>query len=242
MKEKEFMKAISQRLKDKVDSHCDYFRSNCKLFKEGHRPDVNFFQVATYVVSLELLFYTNCQDILAASKRYEESPELSEFFINKFNEEKGHDAWARADWVKMSKKQNFKTEPQVLESMKDLLSFLNTTMKSSPYRYVTYIYAAEYFTTILGPVWLDIMRSNLGIQKKEISALSNHIELDGDHAQEVAEVIESFQLSQEVHDDMVVFIDELFAKYFNFFTEVAETNEHKYINNQKDSRSVLAIA
>lgn len=234
------MITISQRLKEKVDSHCDYLLSHCKLFKSGPRPDINFFQVATYVVNLEVIFATNCRDILEASKLYKSTPHVSQFFIDKFNEEKGHDAWARADWVKLSKSQDFRTEPKIISSTTDLLNFLNMTMKSSPYRYITYIFAAEYFTTIVGPVWMDIMHTNLGINRKQVSALSNHIELDEGHAEEVADVIESFNLSKDVQNDMMIFIDELFAKYFNFFTEIADTNENKYFKDQRDSRTAPA--
>lgn len=234
------MLPISHRLKEKVHHHTDQLLTHNLLFNLKGRGMVNFYQVATYVINLEHLFYHNCKDILESTRRYADIPHVGEFFLSKYHEEKGHDAWARADWVKLSKREKFSREPALLDSMKDLTDFLNHTMMECPYKYLAYMYAAEYGTTILGPVWMKIMHEELGLKNNEVTSLTNHIELDGDHAEEVADVTEELQLSEDIHERMLTFMDELYVKYGAFFSELALVQEGIYGNDQKDFRKVSA--
>lgn len=236
------MSPISIRLKEKVNFHTDKLLKNNTLFNLSGEGSVTVYLVATYVISLEHLFYHNCKDILESTKRYAHLPGVGEFFFVKYKEEKGHDAWARADWVKLSKKQQFTTEPSIAQSMKDLTDFLNQTMLECPYKYLAYMYAAEYGTTILGPAWMNIMRSELGLKNNDVTSLTNHIELDGDHAEEVADVTQKMNLSEDVHQSMLNFIDELYVKYDAFFEEIAHSQEETYGTYQRNSKKIFASA
>lgn len=235
------MNNFKTALKTKADELSLELQKNSLFFELGRKNMMTHFHVATYVVNLEHLFRKNCLDILEASKVYSSHQEVSEFFLHKWQEEHGHDAWARADWVAMSKERSFKSEPTVLSQMNDLTDFLNHVMHTSPYEYISYMYYAEYMTALVGPELMGLIKSNLGMENKQISALSNHIELDGDHASEVADALQALNLSDEDQLKIINFGTKLFARYNNFFNALAVINGNEY-TNRRASESISADA
>ena len=237
------MSLLSQSLKKRVDFYCDQFKLNSILFKMGRERKINFYHAASYVINLEHLFFNNANDIQEAAKHYAHDQRLAAYFYEKWNEEKGHDGWARADWVRMSKEKNLLSKPHVLTEMLELTSFLRETMLKSPYEYIAYMFAAEYMTPILGPIWMEILDSNLGIKNSQVTALTKHIELDAGHAMEVGEFLDSLRLSPKVSSELLVFIDNLFEKYNNFFSALALSGElHGYRESHINSSTVSTRA
>lgn len=233
------MKNVSKLLKARVEHHCNEFNEKSPLLKLGRAGGVTHFHAAAYVINLEHLFFQNCNEILEGSKKYATNKVVGDFYFHKWNEEKGHDAWARADWVKMSKTKTFERMPTVIPEMYELTSFLSQTMRECPYKYITYMFVAEYMTPILGPIWLQILNENLGIKANEVTALSKHIDLDVGHAMEVGEFLDSLNLSENIKESIVSFVDDLFIKYNDFFSALAGLNG-RVIESKSTFRADLA--
>src|SRR5687768_6201488 len=119
-REKDFMTVFSTILRQKIDDLCVRFDETSPLFAMGRRNELHPFHAAAYVVNLEHLFRENEQDILTASQTHTDDPRLSEFFLEKWREERGHNAWAKNDWVEMSKATTFDIEPEVIGAMREL--------------------------------------------------------------------------------------------------------------------------
>lgn len=231
---------FSSELKETTNRYCREFNRTSPLFKLGREGKVTHFHLATYVVNLEELFRQNGHTLKSACELYSPNKTLSDFFLKKWKEENGHDAWARADSTALSQSVTFSKKPEVLKEMTDLVAFLHDTMTYSPYRYIAYLFFAEHMTSILGPIWMDLLQKNLGSKNLPVTSLSKHIELDGDHAEEMGEFIDGLELSDKVQKDVLLFISNLYQKYFTFFKSLAElTHDNESDTYQKTSRSTL---
>lgn len=203
-----------------TEVHNLYQRS--RLVEYAKRGEFTEIQLEAYLKGLEFLFKVNADHIFQATQIYSSDPRLSEFFMEKWKEEKGHDSWARNDLKKISHKGK---GSEVLPSLETLVHFLEATMKTSPYSYVAYLFYAEYLTAEIGPDWMKTITVALGISPKNITALSHHVQLDGDHAGEVLEFLEKIELNDLDQQRVYAFVKELTLKYDNFFNEIWEV-EH----------------
>jgi len=220
---------ISTLLETKVDEFCLDFKRNSRLFKMGREGLLTTELVKNYVRNLEYLFKSNCQHIAVAADLYQANPVLSNFFINKFEEENGHDQWARNDLKALGQESNL----QAMSEMEEMVRFLELTLKTSPYAYISYMYFAEYMTAVLGPIWLELMKKNLGINSTQVTSLSKHVELDGDHASEVAMFLDDQNLHEVQIQNVMKFISEMAGFYNNFFNKLAERHESRNTEYQR---------
>lgn len=212
---------FKSRLIQSLISHCENIKASCSLFNKDLRKSIGGDLIALYMYNLEFVFKNNIETISEASAFHANDRILSAYFHLKWDEEKGHDQWAKNDLEKL--KQNFKLakSPYVLPEMEEFVLFLKRTMKSNPLMYVTYFFHAEFMTAYLGPEWMEIVESVLGIKKPEISALSNHIELDDGHADEAISFLEQYGLTPVIEDEVIDFTSELHKHYTNFFEALA---------------------
>lgn len=212
---------FKSRLIMTLKQHCDRTRNSCTLFNSNFQKHLGLGLVACYVLNLEHLFKNNIQSIFRASLLCEKDPKLSSYFRLKWDEEKGHDQWAKSDLAKILETQKVEFNPNVLPEMKNFVSFLDSTLLRDPLLYITYFFHAEYMTAYLGPDWMKIINSALGIATPEISALSKHIELDGGHAEEVIDFLIDYGLSSEQEDEIICFTGEIHEMYTHFFEALA---------------------
>lgn len=219
-----------------AEVHGLYSRS--RLVKSAKAGCFTQRQLECYLKSLEYLFMVNADHIFQATQIYSKDSKLSEFFLEKWREEKGHDAWARND---LKKFEDQGMREQILSSLSDLTEFLETTMKKSPLSYAAYLFYAEYLTAEIGPDWMMTITKTLGVTPKHISALSHHVHLDGDHAGEVLDFISSLDVSEIDKQRVYGFVKELTLKYEQFFNEIWEV-EHGCKDNSTETRKISSAS
>lgn len=211
---------FTKKLKSTLLQSCEQFQNESPLLSPEFRIKVSFDLVGFYVANLEYLFKKNIETIKIASEIHQPSI-LANFFHHKWDEEKGHDEWAKSDLKKLAASHTFNVEPYILDEMKDLISFLSATMRTHPVSYIAYFYYAEFITAQLGPQWMSILQAALGIEPKEVSALSKHIELDDGHADEVLDFLSTLELPNTDQERIFQFLKELNAHYAKFFERLS---------------------
>lgn len=215
-----------------TEVHGLYERS--PLVKSAKEGDFTHRQLECYLKSLEYLFKVNADHIFQATQVYSNDTQLSEFFMEKWREEKGHDAWARNDLKKI---EDHGMRNGHLQSLNDLVDFLEMTMKSHSFSYVAYLYYAEYLTAEIGPDWMATVMGALKIGPKSITALSHHVHLDGDHAGEVLEFLSSIEITDIEKHRVYSFVKDLTLKYERFFNEIWEI-EHGCKERNQDTGKI----
>ena len=116
--------------------------------------------------------------------------ELATYLEHKCHEEAGHDVWATADLgvlrTAFSRQEQEGPAPAVVE----LTSFLDDTIERDPALYLAYTVWAEYFTVLAGADLLRYLVERCGVPPSALTCLSNHIELDQEHADEGLEMVD----------------------------------------------------
>lgn len=213
------------KLKSKVREEFLAMFNRSNLVLAARRGEFTEKQLVVYLRNLEHLFFQNADQMLQAVQTYSYSSELSSFFYSKWKEERGHDKWAKEDQRNFNSFEDFTNE--ILPEMSDLTEFLSSTMRKCPLSYLTYFYYAEFMTAEIGPKWMEIILTSIKVDKKNISALGNHIELDGDHASEVLDFLDKNNVPVSMHIKIFEFVEELTLKYEAFFEAIwrLEANE-----------------
>lgn len=224
---------IKRKLHSTLRSHCEKLRSTATILSPSGKGCLNYELLSFYILNLEFLFKNNIETLQKAAERYKTHACFGPYFQSKWAEEKGHDAWARSDLKKLLSSYPLAEEPRVLPEMVDFISYLSNTMETNPLLYVTYSYHAEFLTSYLGPEWMRLINTSLGVSASEVTALSKHIELDGDHADEVADFIESLNPSAIEVEQMISFTNVLHEGYFHFFEALAKVGKS---HERKSSR------
>lgn len=197
---------------------------------DGH---ISKSQLSTYIKNLEYHFSQNSNDLYQASHIYQNS-ELGFFFDHKWKEERGHDKWAQNDLNQL----DHDYTPIVLPEMISLSNFVNDTMKSNPINYIAFMLFAEYATAKVGPQIFNGINISLGIKKSEFTALTNHIELDGDHANEICDFLSEIKISNQQIESMINFYSNLYQYYLSFFNAL-ERITTPISHHEKTSSSIF---
>jgi hypothetical protein len=153
--------------------------------------------IERYLASLEYLFRntTTCLSRAHARAIAEGDTELAAFFLDKQEEERGHDGWARHDLSVL--RRSFATPHHVkpVPGIVQLVEFVEATIDHDPRHYLAYMLWAEYLTVLVGAEFVGYLIERNGIPERALTSVTNHVKLDADHVEEDLEVIDRF-----VHD------------------------------------------
>jgi pyrroloquinoline quinone (PQQ) biosynthesis protein C len=113
---------------------------------------------------------------------------LVHFFENKIIEEQGHVEWAISDiehWHKLAKTLGkFCPHQEILSPFKNLMDTVLLNLKKDPFSYFVYSYFVELNTVQFGDFIVSNLCEQFKTDRKTLSALANHIELDVLHVNE----------------------------------------------------------
>jgi hypothetical protein len=146
--------------------------------------------------------------------------ELAEHFATKWAEEHGHDRWAENDLQHLKQERDIVATGEYASALLGLLHFLEQTIERDPATYLAHILFAEYLITVKGPEWLALIEERCGIPVSAMTAVSNHAELDKEHASEGLEAIDRFVPDPARLDAMRDVLHRVIALFDEFSNQV----------------------
>jgi hypothetical protein len=127
-----------------------------------------------------------------------------------------------------------------LQSIRDLVTFLATTIDRDPVLYLSYILFAEYLIVLLGPEWLRMLEERCGIPRSSMTVIGNHIELDREHVEEALDQIDALVSDPHKLPSMRAVLLETFAYFDRFCADVTDEVAHKVWASPDAERHVSA--
>ncbi len=174
---------ISSELKQRIDEYASRLDATSELLELARAGALRVETVALYLVSIRHLVRQTPVHLAVARQRALAlgSPELAHYFDQKLAEETGHDRWADADLTEIRTRFGVTPAGAPLQPMQDLVDFITALVRSEPESYLAYILFAEYFTVVIGPVWIEALTRHCGIPRGAMTVIGQHVELDKHH-------------------------------------------------------------
>lgn len=181
---------VSQAFKQTVEKYAAESLSRNPIYVLSATGKLEPDQLKYYLQGIEYLIrhtpiYLKRAHAIAQERN---QPKLAQYFNHKFEEEQGHDAWARQDMERVSHAGASAGDVPVSPSIQKLVTFLGNVIEEDPTLYVPYTFLAEYFTVLVGPSLVQSIAEKCGMEDC-ISVVANHVQLDQAH---VAEGLETF--------------------------------------------------
>lgn len=163
--------------------------------------------------------------ILMAEHRNETA--LRDFFVVKYEEELGHDEWAKADLSKLKVQlpQDFSTA-EIDPAMIQLVNSIESLIERDPFLYLPYIFFAEYLCVIAGPEMSTNIVEKCGYPPGSLSIVENHAELDIEHVDEWEEVIHDLVDTDQYAATFMTVLDECMAHHKRYFWTCGLGEQH----------------
>jgi hypothetical protein len=142
--------------------------------------------VARYLSSAHFLIRHTVPNLELAAEAAERRGlrELGAFYRQKTGEERGHELWARSDLSELSRRFGLNEAPGPCRAIEGLVAELEVTIVRDPASYLAYILFAEYFTVLMGPVWVRALAERCGVPPGALTVVSRHVDLDREHVAE----------------------------------------------------------
>jgi hypothetical protein len=174
---------ISSELKRRIDEYASRLDATSELLKLARAGALRVETVALYLVSIRHLIRQTPVHLAVARQRAlaSERPDLARYFDQKLAEETGHDRWADADLTAIGTRFGVTPVGAPAQAMEGLIDSLTALVRSEPESYLAYILFAEYFTVVIGPVWIEALTKYCGIPEGAMTVIEHHVELDKHH-------------------------------------------------------------
>ncbi len=224
------MKLSKKKYAKEVQLLCDKLFKESELVRLATNRTLGREHVACYLKNLEVLFASNIATINEA-RFHHAGTAFAKVFEEKWHEEKGHDEWARKDL------KSFSESVSIVPELKEFTDFLHKSMVHTPKNYIFYFYYAEFLTSYLGPKWMNLMNHSLGIKPSEVTALSKHVELDVGHAEEMLDVLFTFDWTSQELENLTSYTSSLHEYYSKLFNAISRAGNDKGTVKQFSSAS-----
>jgi hypothetical protein len=139
--------------------------------------------------------------------------ELAAFFEEKQRDEAGHEEWAESDMRRLAHCFGDLGPVSPAPSIVALCRFIERLIGEDPRLYVVYMLSAEYFTVLLGPVWVEALTTGCGVPVAALTVVSKHVEADAEHSREGFLAIERFAAAPGLQERVLDAVNATF-KYF----------------------------
>lgn len=182
------MTSLARTLKADIDAWGERMKRS-PLIELARAGSLSQRAVALYLTSLQELFTHSQHNLRHARARSEalQLRALEQYFRSKCHEEHGHEQWAADDLSKLPQAAAEGVAPA--SGVMRLIQLQRTLLSEHPMCFVIYVVWAEYLTVLLGDEWLDAL-AVCGYERAAVSAVSNHVEADRDHAEHGFEVLD----------------------------------------------------
>lgn len=153
--------------------------------------------VARYLSSAHFLISHTVPNLELAREAAERSGlnGLAAYYRQKIDEERGHELWAKSDLGELTRRFGLGEAPAPCRAIEGLVAELKLMIPREPTSYLAYILFAEYFTVLMGPVWVRALEERCGVPPGALTVVSRHVDLDREHVtecrREMAELIGS---------------------------------------------------
>jgi hypothetical protein len=178
-----------------------------------------YLQGIEYLIRHTPIYLKRARDVAKARNQ----DKLAEFFNHKFEEEQGHDAWAREDMERVSHAGARVGDVPVSPAIVDLVTFLGNVIEEDPTLYVPYTFLAEYFTVLVGPSLVNSVAEKCGMDNC-ISVVANHVQLDQAHVTQGLETFDTIVPLNHLESCLAV-LDRAMVFYRAFGQEVGNANQ-----------------
>jgi hypothetical protein len=209
-------------LKSDIDRYAAVMQQQNALFMGAADGRLTADKVGYYMSNLRLLLQQSVLHLERARRRALALGEhdLAEHFAAKWAEEQGHDRWAENDLQHLKEEQQVVPSSEYASGLLGLLQFLQQTIDRDPAMYLAHMLFAEYLIASKGPEWLALIEERCGISIRLMTAVSNHVELDKDHADEGVEAIERLVKDSAKLDGMRAVLAQVIEYFDEFSTQV----------------------
>jgi len=174
------MTSLAMTLQTAIDAWGEQQRQS-PLIELARRGELTPQALALYLTSLQELFIQSQANLREAGTRAaaQGRSALAQYFREKARDELGHEQWAASDLAKLPGRVTHGRAPgrgcwRLSELQRQLLD-------EDPLCFAVYVVWAEYLTVLLGEEWLAALAVS-GYERSGLSAVSNHVEADRDHA------------------------------------------------------------
>lgn len=149
---------------------------------------------------------------------------LAAFFLDKIDEERGHDKWAERD-VKRMTVRTPQASRDVLPAIEELKAFTLAIIDEDPALILTYMLFNESLVVILGDEWLAALEKHCGIPRTSMTSVGNHVVLDRDHTEEALASIDLLVGDPRKVVRMVAVLRQAMAIFDRFFMQIVEESD-----------------
>lgn len=187
-------------------------------------------QVGVYLFNLHSLISMTPQHIINAHQYCEKKGDavLSKFFADKLPEEEGHEQWAVDDISKLNLNANEYNNLKLIKTMNQMITYLNSLSARDPQGYLGYQFFAEYVTVQYAPILIDNLAKKCQINPACLSVLSNHVELDLEHAAHDMTLLDQHITTPADQARVLREIERAQTFLFNFIHELLELKAHDH--------------
>jgi hypothetical protein len=217
---------ISFALKKRIDEYAAQLEATSELLALARAGTLRIETVALYLVSVRhLVRHTPAELGLARRSALARSrSDLAAYFEQKLAEENGHDLWADDDLGKLRERFGASSEHRPLASMQALIDFVLQLAESDPESYLAYILFAEYFTVVIGPVWIEALR-HIGIPADAMTVIGHHVELDVHHVREGSAELDALVRTDDGARRLHAALTATTLHYDAFLAQLAQANQ-----------------
>jgi len=175
------MTQLASALQSSIDAWTDQLWQTSRLAQLTRQGKLPERALALYLESLRFIFKHSQANLVAAQARAEAvgAAKLARMFGDKAVEERGHDQWASRDLSGLKASAVLGIEPAL--ASRRLVELQRELVEQHPLCFFAYALWAEYMTVRLGDAWLNALAIN-GYARTAVTAVSNHVEADRDHA------------------------------------------------------------
>lgn len=218
---------VSQAFKQTVEKYAAESLSKNPIYvlsAEGKlAPDQlkYYLQGIEYLIRHTPIYLKRAHDIAQSRNQ----AKLAEYFNHKFEEEQGHDAWAREDMDRVSQAGATADEVPLSPAIQKLVKFLGNMIEEDPTLYVPYTFLAEYFTVLVGPSLVDSVAEKCGMENC-VTVVANHVQLDKAHVSEGLETFDDLVPLNQLEPCLAV-LDRAMVFYRAFGQEVGNAKQSR---------------
>ena len=184
---------IGNKVRAIIEMETKRVASNNLFFRKAFEGTLSRKHLTAYLYNLEFLFKQTTVNLTYASNCANERGlfDVAIFMDQKKREEEGHDQWARND-LQHSDLKTDETHYRLKPSLSRIFEFVKELITEDPRLFLSYMCFVEYFTVLVAPSFLDNLENKCGISRAAMTSITNHEELDKDHALEDFNVINNF--------------------------------------------------
>ncbi|MBX3228075.1 MAG: hypothetical protein KIT84_27380 [Labilithrix sp.] len=176
--------------------------------------------MARYLASLHFMICLTPVHLVRArdAARARGLDELADHFDKKVGEEVGHEAWSESD-LRTLRAKRAGASGDVAPGARELAAYIESAIDDHPAYYLAYAAFAEFITVMVGPTWVEMLVQRCGIPLEALTVITNHIELDGAHAEEGFELMDDLITDPAMLPAMRKILAECMARYDNYCAE-----------------------